>query len=66
MTVFYDPAHPQVNTLPSPQEAYERARGWFVPESVFKVGMPLLLIVFSIVLEVRRQTKRPAPQGNVK
>ncbi len=66
VTVFYDPARPQVNTLLPPQKAYDRARGWFVPEPVFVVGMPLLLIVLSIVREARKRPHRPAPQGNVK
>ena len=68
VTVFYDPAHPEVNTLLTPQQAYEQARGWYVPDLVFIIGMPLFLIAFSVFSHARdqRPTGAGKPQGNVK
>ena len=66
VTVYYDPARPRVNTLLSPEVAYAQARGWYVPEPVFIVGMPVLCIVISIVILSRRRRVPPAPQGSVK
>jgi hypothetical protein len=66
VTVYYDPAHAQVNTLLSPQEAYEEARGWFVPAPVVVIGAPLLVILFNVFLYARRKSPRPVPHGNVK
>ena len=68
VTVFYDPAHPEVNTLLAPQQAYEQARGWYVPDLVFIVGMPLFIVAFSMFSHARgqRPTRARQPQGNVK
>ncbi|MCK9684579.1 DUF3592 domain-containing protein [Scleromatobacter humisilvae] len=68
VTVFYDPAHPEVNTLLTPQQAYEQRRGWYMPDVAVVAGMPLFIVAFSLFAYARRQ--RPArageAQGNVK
>ena len=68
VTVIYDPEHPEVNTLRSPQEAYEKAVGWYMPEWGFIFGPIVALVAFSIALHSRkRQAKRTdIDQGNVK
>jgi hypothetical protein len=57
VTVFYDSADPNTSTLRDPSEAYERARGWYLPEwamPVLVAVMVVLGIVFQAVSAKRK------------
>ena len=52
VTVFYDPTHPVTNTSRQPSDAYEAARGWYVPDWVFPLVALPLLVILGIVARV--------------
>jgi hypothetical protein len=67
--VFYDANHPDTNTLLQPAAcslqpavAYERARGWYIPEWMWNLlfpclGMAACLLYYLLVHERRKQSQ---------
>ena len=65
VTVFYDANHPDTNTLLQPAVAYERARGWYIPEWTWNLlfpslGMAACLLYYLLVHERRKQSQPKA------
>ena len=52
ITIFYDPTHPVTNTSRQPSDAYEAARGWYVPDWVLPLIVLPLMIIIGIVARV--------------
>jgi hypothetical protein len=63
VTVFYDASHPETNTLLEPAVAYERARGWYIPEWMWNLLFPSLAMAACLLyyLLVHERRKRPQP-----
>jgi hypothetical protein len=61
--VYYDPQRPQVNTVLRPTEAYERARGWYLPEWLF-IMVPLFgLVAFPVMQAIYAERRKSARRG---
>jgi len=64
VTVFYDAGHPDTNTLLQPSDAYERARGWFIPEWMWNLLFPILgmaaCLLYYLLVHERRERSQPA------
>jgi len=65
VTVFYDPQYSQTNSLLEPTAAYEKAKGWYIPEWAAFIVPPMLLVLFSIALNLKGAgRKNPPPTGD--
>ena len=52
ITIFYDPTHPSTNSSRQLSDAYEAARGWYVPDWVFPLIVLPLLVILGIIARV--------------
>ena len=63
VTVFYDPKNPRTNTVVNPNVAYANAKGWYVPEWLWFIGVPALFVVAITALELSRSKKSKNVRG---
>jgi hypothetical protein len=57
VTVFYDAKDPKTNTVLSPEVAYARAKGWYIPEWLWFIAIPALFVVAPIARELSRSKR---------
>ena len=56
--IYYHPENPQIHSLIPPKKAYENAKGWYIPELFWYIGMPILLTAFTIFSGVLRRKSK--------